>query len=100
MMGEPTKSISHWQQGMKNTFHMPLGMLGRLSISKAQTHRLRTLGNIVYANEEEEPELHLPTWIALGSIYLLLAGQGLGFQGPPAVVSSSLSKKNLSNQDF
>jgi hypothetical protein len=45
------------------------------------------LGNMVYANEEEEPELHLRTWIALASIYLLLAGQGLAFQGPPAVVS-------------
>lgn len=47
------------------------------------------LGNIVYTNEEEEPELHLRTWIALASIYLLLAGQGLAFQGPAAVVSGS-----------
>ncbi|KAK5042927.1 hypothetical protein LTR84_012016 [Exophiala bonariae] len=47
----------------------------------------QTLGNVIYINDEEEPELHLPTWIALGSIYLLLAGQGLAFQGPPAVLS-------------
>lgn len=56
------------------------------------------LGNIVYTNEEEEPELHLPTWIALGSIYLLLAGQGLAFQGPPAVVGSFLPNANPKNQ--
>lgn len=64
-----------------------------------------SLGNIVYTNEEEEPELHLPTWIALGSIYLLLAGQGLAFQGPPAVVSDFFPRRqalkcSIANQIF
>jgi hypothetical protein len=44
------------------------------------------LGNLVYANEEEEPELHFPTYIALVSIYVLLAGQGLALQGPSSKV--------------
>jgi hypothetical protein len=57
------------------------------------------LGNIVYTNEDEEPELHLRTWIALMSIYLLLAGQGLAFQGPPAVVSASPTDNNLERQN-
>lgn len=43
-------------------------------------------GNLVYANEEEEPELHFPTYVALASIYLLLAGQGLALQGPASMV--------------
>jgi hypothetical protein len=52
-----------------------------------QSSHIDGLGNIVYTNEEEEPEIQLRTWIALMSIYLLLAGQGLAFQGPPAVVN-------------
>lgn len=52
-----------------------------------QNSHIDGLGNVVYTNEEEEPEIQLRTWIALMSIYLLLAGQGLAFQGPPAVVS-------------
>jgi hypothetical protein len=58
-----------------------------------------SLGNIVYTNEEEEPELRLRTWIALVSIYLLLAGQGLAFQGPPAVVSASPTDNSLERQN-
>ena len=57
------------------------------------------LGNIVYTNEEEEPELRLRTWIALMSIYLLLGGQGLAFQGPPAVVSTSPADNSLARQN-
>lgn len=47
------------------------------------------LGNLVYSNDEEEPELHFRTWIALASVGLVLCGQGIAFQGPPTVVSPS-----------
>jgi hypothetical protein len=48
-----------------------------------------TEDNLVYDNVEEEPEIHMRTWIALASMFLLNLVQVFALQGPPAVVSSS-----------
>ena len=42
--------------------------------------------NLVY-DGEEEPELHMRTYIALASMFLLNLVQVFALQGPPAVVS-------------
>lgn len=43
--------------------------------------------NLVYDEEDIEPEIHLRTWIAVGAMFLLNYVQVLALQGPPAVVS-------------
>lgn len=43
-------------------------------------------GNLFY-DGEEEPEIHMRTWIALASMWLLNLVQVFALQGPPAVVS-------------
>ena len=44
-------------------------------------------GNLHYGEVDEEPELHITTYIALVSMFLLNMVQVLALQGPPAVVS-------------
>jgi len=44
-------------------------------------------GNPVYDAADEEPEIHLRTWIALAAMFLLNLVQVFALQGPPAVVS-------------
>jgi hypothetical protein len=46
-----------------------------------------TLGNFVYTEGEEEPEIHVRTWIAYGSMLLLIYCQNMSLSGPPSVVS-------------
>ena len=46
--------------------------------------------NLVYADVDEEPELHLRTWIALASMFFLNLVQVFALQGPPAVVGDPL----------
>lgn len=43
-------------------------------------------GNLVYDDLDEEPEIHLRTWIAMLSMFLLNFVQVFALQGPPAVV--------------
>ena len=43
--------------------------------------------NPVYDAADEEPEIHLRTWIALAAMFLLNLVQVFALQGPPAVVS-------------
>lgn len=45
--------------------------------------------NLVYDNDEEEPEVHLRTCLALAAMFLLNLVQVFGLQGPPAVVRES-----------
>lgn len=42
--------------------------------------------NPVYDEVDEEPEIHMRTWIALASMFLLNLVQVFALQGPPAVV--------------
>lgn len=44
--------------------------------------------NPVYDEVDEEPEIHMRTWIALASMFLLNLVQVFALQGPPAVVST------------
>ena len=44
-------------------------------------------GNLHYDEVDEEPELHIRTYIALLSMLLLSMVQVVALQGPPAVVS-------------
>lgn len=44
-------------------------------------------GNLVYDDEEMEPEIHARTWIAVLAMSLLNMVQLIALQGPPAVVS-------------
>ncbi len=65
----------------------------KIDISPVSDHleRSRTgsdqSGNLVYQEEDKEPEIHLRTWVALGCMCLLLCVQSISLQGPPAVVS-------------
>lgn len=43
--------------------------------------------NLLYDNIDEEPAIHLRTWIALGSMFLMNFVQTFALQGPPSVVS-------------
>lgn len=44
--------------------------------------------NLVY-DGDDEPEIHIKTWIALASMFVLNFVQVFALQGPPAVVSIS-----------
>ena len=46
-----------------------------------------TNDNLEYENDDEEPELHARTWIALAAMFLLDMVQLVALQGPPAIVS-------------
>lgn len=46
-------------------------------------------GNLVYVQEDEEPEIHIRTWVAYGSMLLLIYCQNMCLQGPPSVVSTN-----------
>lgn len=48
------------------------------------------LGNLVYTDEDEEPEIHFRTWIAYGSMLLLIYCQNMSLSGPPSVVSNTI----------
>lgn len=43
--------------------------------------------NLVYDDDEEEPEIHARTYLALLAMFTLNLVQVLALQGPPAVVS-------------
>jgi hypothetical protein len=42
--------------------------------------------DLVYDDDDEEPELHARTYLALAAMFLLNLVQVLALQGPPAVV--------------
>lgn len=48
-------------------------------------------GNLVYDVDDEEPVIHIRTYIALLSMFLMNFVQTFALQGPPSVVSQSLS---------
>lgn len=45
--------------------------------------------NLVYDDNDTEPELHARTYVALSAMFLLNLVQVFALQGPPAVVSIS-----------
>lgn len=49
--------------------------------------------NLIY-DGEEEPELHMRTWIALFAIFVLNLVQVFALQCPPAVVSQTHQRSN------
>ena len=57
-----------------------------------------TEDNLIYDDIEEEPELHMRTYVALASMFLLNLVQVFALQGPPAVVSPSLTVYDLADQ--
>lgn len=48
--------------------------------------------NLVYDDVEEEPELHARTYIAVAAMFLLNYIQVVALTGPPAAVSSAVSR--------
>ena len=54
--------------------------------------------NLVYDDVEEEPEIHMRTYVALASMFLLNLVQVFALQGPPAVVSLHEIAMNLMTQ--
>lgn len=51
--------------------------------------------NLVYDDNEEEPELHARTYFALAAMFTLNLVQVVALQGPPAVVSHDHYKISL-----
>jgi hypothetical protein len=51
--------------------------------------------NLVYNQDDEEPEIHARTYFAIASMFLLNMVQVLALQGPPAVVSCCRRKTIL-----
>jgi hypothetical protein len=60
-------------------------------------HAVDAHGNLVYENLEEEPELHVRTYLALASMFLLNLVQVFALQGPPAVVCPSSQRPTVSS---
>jgi hypothetical protein len=50
--------------------------------------------NLVYSHDDEEPEIHARTYVAVAAMFLLNMVQVFALQGPAAVVSSSLETKS------
>ena len=50
--------------------------------------------NLVYDDNDEEPELHARTYFALAAMFLLNLVQVLALQGPPSVVRTDRDAKN------
>ena len=50
-------------------------------------HVITNDGNLHYDEADEEPEIHMRTYIALFSMFMLNLVQVVALQGPPAVVS-------------
>ena len=51
--------------------------------------------NLVYDDAEEEPEIHVRTWVAVAAMFLLNLVQILALLGPPVVVSDNPQDRNL-----
>ena len=47
--------------------------------------------NLTFDEDEDEPELHARTWIALAAMHLVVFTQVVALQSPPAVVRKGLS---------
>ncbi len=58
-------------------------------------HATTSPGNLVYDDEEEEPELHARTYFALLAMFFLNLVQVFALQGPPAVVSHCLPSHEI-----
>lgn len=48
--------------------------------------------NLCYDEEDQEPELHARTYVALFAMFILNGVQVLALQGPPAVVSDQIEQ--------
>lgn len=63
-------------------------------LSGVESHNMEDLekttsppsGNLVYDHDDEEPEIHLRTWIAMASMFMMNFVQVFALQGPPSVV--------------
>lgn len=51
-----------------------------------RTEEIEHSDNLVYENTEEEPELHMKTYIALAAMFMLNMVQLVALQGPPTLV--------------
>jgi hypothetical protein len=49
-------------------------------------HVITSSANVEYNNDEEQPEIHARTFVALAAMFLLNLVQLVALQGPPAVV--------------
>lgn len=52
--------------------------------------------NLVYDHDDEEPEIHARTYLAVAAMFLLNTVQVVALQGPPAVVSYNCQGTNQS----
>ena len=58
-------------------------------------HVPEVAGNLVYDENDEEPQLHFRTYFALLAMFLLNLVQTFALQGPPAVVWMILTSSQL-----
>lgn len=55
-------------------------------IAQADGEEQQVTRDLVYKNADEEPDLHLRTYIAIAAMFLLNLTQVFALQGPPVVV--------------
>jgi hypothetical protein len=65
---------------------MPLEVSESFNIGDVEKTTSPPTENLVYNNVDEEPVIHLRTWIALASMFLMNFVQTFALQGPPSVV--------------
>ena len=59
---------------------------GAEQIAPSDEEEQQSTRDLVYDNADEEPELHLRTYIAVAAMFLLNLTQVFALQGPPVVV--------------
>lgn len=69
-----------------NQVHSSVHEKGSLTDEQQLEHVDSSNVNFQYNNDEEEPEIHARTYIALVAMFLLNLVQVVALQGPPAVV--------------
>ncbi|GAD99999.1 similar to MFS drug efflux pump [Paecilomyces variotii No. 5] len=73
-------------QELGSSFHMPAEKEAHADTTPVESAHRTEASNLVY-DEDEEPELHIRTWVALAAMFLLNMVQVLALMGPPAALN-------------
>lgn len=77
--------IGEKEQDPEHLEHGPVAQLG----DKPRSEDPTVQANLIYADDEEEPQFHARTYIAVFALFFLNFVQVFALTGPPEVVSST-----------